>query len=80
MCFSLSFLEQLLIWIVIVVAIVAILKLLVPFILTQLGVAGGIIAAAINIFVWAVVVIFVIMFCFMLIECLGGLHFPHITN
>jgi hypothetical protein len=30
--------------------------------------------------VWAVVVIFVIMFCFMLIECLGGLHFPHITN
>ncbi len=58
MCFSLAWIEQLLIWLVIVCAIVALLKLLLPFILNQLGAAGGIMMAAINIVVWAVVLIF----------------------
>lgn len=40
MCFSLAWLEQLLIWLVIVCAVIGILKLIVPFVLTQLG-AGG---------------------------------------
>ena len=76
MCFSLGWLEQLLVWIVIVCAVVGILKLLLPFVLTQLGVGGGIIVAAINIVIWAVIAIFVIYICFDLIECLGGLHLP----
>ena len=74
MCFSLQWLEQLLVWIVIVCAVIGILKLLLPFVLTQLGVGGGIILAAINIVIWAVIAIFVIYVCFDLISCLGGLH------
>jgi len=76
MCFSLAWIEQLLIWLVIVVAIVALLKLLLPYILNQLGAAGGIIMQAINIVVWAVVLIFVIYFIFALIACLGGGGLP----
>ena len=76
MCFSLQWLEQLLVWIVIVCAVIGILKLLLPFVLTQLGVGGGIILAAINIVIWAVIAIFVIYVCFDLISCLGGLHLP----
>jgi len=71
-CFSLQWLEQLLIWLVIVCAVVGILRLLVPFILAQLGAGGSIIMAAINIVMWAVICIFVIMVCFSLIQCLGG--------
>ena len=80
MCFSLGWLGQLLIWIVIAVAIFAILKLLIPWVLAQLGAAGSIIAQVINIVLWAVVVIFVIYICFDLISCLigmgGGMHLP----
>ena len=82
MCFSLAWIEQLLVWLVIVCAVVAILRLLLPFVAAQLGGAGGTVMAAINIVLWAVVCIFVIYFCFALIECLisgsGGLPlFPH---
>ena len=80
MCFSLSWLEALLIWIVVVCAIVGILKLLLPFILTQLGVGGGIIVAAINIVIWAVIAIFVIYVLFDLVSCLGGAHLPRLSG
>ena len=73
MCFSLGWLEQLLVWIVIVCAVVAIIRLLVPFILAQLGAGGGVIMAALNIVMWAVICIFVIYVCFALISCLGGM-------
>ena len=76
MCFSLGWIEQLLVWIVCVCAIVGILKLLLPFVLGQLGAGGGIIAAAINIVLWAVIAIFVIYICFALISCVGGGGFP----
>lgn len=73
MCFSMVWLQQLLIWVVIVCAIIGILKLLIPYVLAQLGGGGGIIAAAINIVLWAVIAIFVIYICFALISCLGGM-------
>jgi len=79
MCFSLVWIEQILIWAVIVIAVVAILKLLIPFILSQLGASGSVIMAAINIVVWAFVAIIVIYICFALIGCLlssGHLAFP----
>jgi hypothetical protein len=81
MCFSLEFIEQLLVWLVIVCAIVAILRLLLPWVAAQLGAAGGIVLAVINIVLWAIIAIYVIYFCFMLIGCLagsgGGLFLPH---
>ena len=62
-------------------AIIAILKLLIPFVLQQMGWSGGIFMQIINIVVWAVVVIFIIIFAFGMISCLagmggGGLHLP----
>ena len=82
MCFGLEWIKELLIWLVIVCAVVAILRLFLPWILGQLGIAGGMIMAVINIFIWAVILIFVIYFVFALMECLlsggGGLPlFPH---
>jgi len=80
MCFSLGWVEQLLVWLVIVCAIVAILRLLLPWLAAQIGI-GGIVIQIINIVLWAIICIYVIYFCFMLIECLaggGGLSlFPH---
>lgn len=78
MCFSLAWVEQLLVWLVVVCAIIAILRLLLPWVAAQLGIP--IVAQVINIVLWAVVVIFVIYFCFALIACLGGSGvglFPH---
>ena len=73
MCFSLGWLEALLINIVIVVAVVAILKLLIPWVFLMLGVDGGILLQIINIVVWAIVAIFVIYVAFALISCLMGM-------
>lgn len=70
MCFSLAWIEQLCVWLVIVCAIIAILKLLLPWVASMIG---GIVPAVINIVLWAVIAIFVIYFCFALIECLGGM-------
>lgn len=72
MCFSLIWFRDFLIMVVIVCAVVGIIKLLVPFILEKLGAGGGVIMGALNIFMWAVVAIFVIYICFALISCLMG--------
>ncbi|HZS57558.1 MAG TPA: hypothetical protein VFA65_24370 [Bryobacteraceae bacterium] len=74
MCFSLGWLEQLLVWLVIVVAIIMILKLVVPWVAAQLGIP--IIAQVLSIILWAVVLIFVIYFVFALLSCLGGGGLP----
>lgn len=73
MCFSLAWFEQLLVWLVIVCAVIAILKILPPYVLSQLGDLDGgvsVVMAVIRIVVWAIVAIFVIYICFALISCL----------
>lgn len=70
MCFSMAWLQQFLIMVVIFVAVVAILKLLIPWLLSHLGGEGGIIGQVINILFWAVICIFVIYVCFAIISCL----------
>jgi hypothetical protein len=76
-CFSLGWFEQLLVWLVIIVAVIAIFKLLIPFILSQLGgslgAAGNLVMAVVRIIIWAVVLIICIYICFALIECLIGM-------
>ena len=74
MCFSLGWLEQLLVWLVIVAAVIMILKLVVPWVASQLGIP--IIAQVLGIILWAVIIIFVIYFCFALLSCLGGGGLP----
>lgn len=75
MCFNMVWFENILIWLVIIGAVVAIFKLLLPLVFNQLGVAGAVILRIINIIVWAIVLIFIIIFAFDLISCLSGSNF-----
>jgi hypothetical protein len=78
MCFSLSWIEQVLVWLVIVIAIVAVIRLLVPFLTDMIGLP--IVGQIINIILWAVIAIVCIYIIFALLSCLigmgGGLHLP----
>ena len=74
MCLNLGFLENLLVWLVVLCAVIALLKLVIPWALSFLGAggAGDVIVRAINIIVFAIVAIAVIVFVFALIGCLVG--------
>lgn len=79
MCFSLSWIMNLLIWAVIIGAVFALVKLLLPVALGPLGQPGAILVQAINIIIWTIIIIFVIYIIFELISCLlgsGGLRSP----
>lgn len=72
MCFSLAWVQALLIDLVIIVAVVAIIKLLVPFLTSLLPAGGNVISGIINIVLWAVVAVFIIYIIFGLIGCISG--------
>lgn len=55
-------------------AIVAILRLIVPWVLSQLGIPD--VGQVINIILWAVIAIMVIYIVFALLSCLAGGGFP----
>lgn len=76
-CFSLGFFENLLIWLVVVGAVVAIVKLLLPYVLGPLGQAGAVIAGVLNIIIWAAVAILVIYVVFTVLSCLVGVPGLH---
>ena len=63
--------EPLLVQIVVICVVVGLVRLLLPWLLGMLGVAGGIVAQAINIVVWGAVAIFVIRLIFSLLACAG---------
>lgn len=71
-CFSLTWLEQLLIWLVIIGAVVAIVRLAVPLVVGPLGAPGTTLVAVLNVVVWAIVAIAVIILIFDLLSCLVG--------
>jgi hypothetical protein len=77
MCFDLTWFENLLIWLVIIFAIIAVFKLLLPLVFGRMGIAGEIILRIINIAIGAVVTIFIIIIVFDVISCLyaGNFHF-----
>jgi hypothetical protein len=70
MCFSLGAVESLLIWLVVVCAVVAIIRLVVPSLLPQIAPAGTVILNVINIIMWVVILIFVIYVVFDLLACI----------
>jgi hypothetical protein len=73
-CLSLAFLEQLLIWLVLASAIIACLKLLIPWITS---ITFPIVGQVLMIILWAVVAIIAIYIVFALLGCLvGGIHLP----
>jgi hypothetical protein len=70
-CFGLAWLMNLLIWLVVLGAVVAIVRVLLPLVLSNLGAAGSIHPAKVlTIVMWAVVVIAIIYFAFEMISCL----------
>jgi len=77
-CLSLGFLQQLIIWVIVIAAIVAVIRLLVPYLTSLIG--FPIIGRIIEIVLWAVVAIAVVYLIFGLLGCLlgsgGGLHLP----
>lgn len=76
MCFTLAWIEQLLIDFVIICAVVAIIRLLVPYLLTLIGGSpGGLIARIIYIVLWVVIAIFVIYIIFGLLGCIMHMRF-----
>lgn len=78
MCFTLGWLENLLIWLVILAVVVGVLQLLIPWVFSMIGLNLGPLPAIIRMVVIAIVVIAVIIFVFDLLGCvLGtGMHFP----
>jgi hypothetical protein len=72
MCLSLGWLENLLIWAIVIVAAIAIVKLFLPRLLGALGEAGALVMAVLNILLWAAVAVFVIIIVFDLLGCLLG--------
>ncbi len=78
-CFSLAWLEQLLIWLVFVIAIVAIFNIVVPWLMGVMGVppGGGMIMQILKIVVWVIVAIAIIYFVFEMLGCFStGGGFP----
>jgi hydrogenase-4 membrane subunit HyfE len=86
-CFSLAWIEQIFVWVVIVCAIIAIINLLLPWLLAKatgaFGTAANIVVAIVRIVFWAFVAIMVIYIAFAFIGCLismgGGMPslLPH---
>jgi len=78
-CFTLSWLEAMLIWLIIASAVVAILRLLIPWITS---ITFPIVGQVLEIILWAVLAIIAVYIIFALLSCLigmgGGLHFPPI--
>lgn len=71
MCFSLGFLEYALIWIVVVIAVVALIRLVfIPLAATPPW--GPTLVQALNIVLWAFIAIAVIAIIFDLFSCLMG--------
>ena len=74
MCFSLQWLESFLVWLVIVCAVVALIRLLIGFIIPKLGVGAevaSVVVRALWIVMWAIICVALIYFIFDLIMCLG---------
>jgi hypothetical protein len=69
-CFSLAWIEQLLVWLIIVCAVVAILRLIIPWVAGFLGVP--VITQVLEIVLWAFIAILAVWIVFALLGCLTG--------
>lgn len=68
-CFSLGFLQQLVIWVIVAAAIIAIIQLLIPWLESA---TWPVLGQIIRIVLWAVVAIVVVYIIFALLSCLLG--------
>jgi hypothetical protein len=70
MCFSLAWLEQLIIWLIVVGAIIAVIRLLIPFLDSFTGMP--IIGRILTIVLYAIIAIAIVVIIFGLLSCLMG--------
>jgi membrane protein DedA with SNARE-associated domain len=73
-CFSLEWIERLLIYLVVLCVLIGVVRLLLPIVLGWFGAppGGGTVITILGYIMWAVVAIFCIIFVFDLISCLIG--------
>ncbi len=80
MCFSLNWIASFLVWLIVICAVVALLRLIIGFVLPKLGWGAEIVSvvvAAFRIVIWAIILIALVFFVFDLIACLGpSMPFP----
>ena len=81
MCFSLAWLLQLCVWIIIVIALISIIRIVVPWLMSWAGMPAPVVGI-INIIIWAIVAIFAIYIIFDLLSCLfgGGFGLPSLPH
>lgn len=74
MCFSIAWIGQMLIWLIVVCAVVAIIQVLLRFVLPGLAPAGGPVMQILTIVMYAAVAIFIVFIIVQLLECVvyGG--------
>lgn len=61
-------------WLIVVCAIVGIVRVLLPYILSWLGIAGDVVMKVLNILLVAFVLIVLVYFVFDLLSCAGGMR------
>jgi hypothetical protein len=72
MCFSAAWFVNLLIWLIVICAVVAIFRLILPTVLGWLGVAGSLVMQVLNIILIAFVLIVLVYLAYDLLMCAGG--------
>lgn len=78
-CLSLGFLEALCVYIIIVVALISIIRIVIPWLASWAGFPQPVMAI-VNIIIWAVVAIVAVYIIFALLSCLvgGGVYLPRL--
>jgi hypothetical protein len=69
MCFSAAWFVSLLVWLIVICAVVAIFRLVLPTVLGWLGVAGTLVMQVLNIILIAFVLIVLVWFCYDILTC-----------
>ena len=69
-CFTLAWLEQLIIYIVVLAVVIGVLRLLVPWLFGLLNISLGPMPQILNLVIMGIVLIAVIVFVFDLVRCL----------
>jgi hypothetical protein len=69
MCFSAAWFVSLLVWLIVICAVLAIFRLVLPTVLGWLGVAGTLVMQVLNIILIAFVLIVLVCFCYDILVC-----------
>ena len=83
MCMSAAFFFTLMIWLVVIGALYAIIKLVLPAVLANFGGPGTLLAQVVNIIMWAFLLIIVLYLIWDLVDCLlgaGGVAMPRLRH